>query len=72
MPLTPVRAKGIESGETASGQHPGSCDDLLAGPLAVTISPVKSLYTGQSVGTVTANPQIAVFFFRSTMISPGG
>jgi hypothetical protein len=36
------------------------------------ITPEKSLYTGQSVGTVTANPQIAVFFFRSTMISPGG
>src|SRR5260370_25004348 len=36
------------------------------------ISPVKSLYTVQSVGVVTTDPQIAVFLFRSTMNSPGG
>src|ERR1035441_3584800 len=36
------------------------------------IAPVKSFYTGQSVGGVAANPQIAVFFFRSTMNTPGG
>ena len=33
---------------------------------------VKSLYTGQSVGTATANLQIAVFFFRSKLILPEG
>ena len=36
------------------------------------IGPDKSFYTGQSVGRVAANPQIAVFFFRSTMNTPGG
>src|ERR1019366_10655849 len=31
-----------------------------------------SFYTGQSVGRVAANLQIASFFFRSTMNTPGG
>jgi len=35
-------------------------------------TPVKSLYTGQSVKRAPVKPQNAVFFFRSTMNSPGG